>query len=50
MEGLKMIGYAVAFSYNTYALKSTLAQNLVRLVPSQPKNSYSSAENKVKQR
>ena len=34
MEALKIIGQALIFYYNTYALKSTLALNLVRFVPS----------------
>ena len=34
MEALKIIGYTLVFSYNSYALKSTLALNLVRFVPS----------------
>ena len=34
MEALKIIGKLFVFSYNAYALKSTLAQNLVRFVPS----------------
>ena len=33
-EALMGIGQILAFSYNTYALKSTLAKNLVRFVPS----------------
>ena len=36
MEALKMIGFALVASFNAYALKSTLAQNLLRFVPSQP--------------
>ena len=39
MEALKIIGKALVFLFNTYALKSILAENLVRFVPSQPKNS-----------
>ena len=48
MEALKIIGYALVFSYNSYALKSTLAQNLVRFVPSQVKDFDTSSENKLK--
>ena len=33
MEALKIIGEILVFSYNAYALKSTLALNLVRFVP-----------------
>ena len=33
MEALKIIGKILVFSYNAYALKSTLALNLVRFVP-----------------
>ena len=40
MEALKIIGKALVFSYNAYVLKSTLAQNLVRFVPSKSKKSY----------
>ena len=50
MEALKIIGYTFVFSYNTYVLKSTLAQNLVRFVPSQPKNYDMSPENKLNHR
>ena len=50
MEALKIIGYVLVSSYNAYALKSILAQNLVRFVPSEPKNSDTSAENKLKYR
>ena len=34
MEALKIIGSTLVFSYNAYALKTTLAQNMVRFVPS----------------
>ena len=34
MEALKIIGQVIVFSYNAYALKTTLAQNIVRFVPS----------------
>ena len=50
MEALKIIGYVLVSSFNAYALKTTLAQNIVRFVPSQPKNSDTSAENKLKYR
>ena len=50
MEALKIIGYALVSSFNAYALKSTLAQNLVRFVPSKPKNSDLNAENKLRYR
>ena len=43
MEALKIIGKALIFTYNAYALKSTLAQNLVRFVPSQSKKSEKSS-------
>ena len=43
-EALTVIGYIFVFSYNSYALKTTLAQNLVRFVPSKSKNSNKSAE------
>ena len=33
MEALKIVGKILVFSYNSYALKSTLAHNLVRFVP-----------------
>ena len=48
LEALKIIGYILVIPYNAYALKSTLAKNLVRFVPSQSKNSNSSAKNKLK--
>ena len=48
MEALKIIGKALVFSFNAYALKSNLVQNLVRFVPSQAKNSDSSAKSKLK--
>ena len=50
MEALFFIGYALVISYNAYALKSTLAQNLVRFVLSQSKNSDKSPENKLSHR
>ena len=34
LEALKIIGSILVFSYNSYALRSTLALNLVRFVPS----------------
>ena len=33
LEALKTVGNLFVFSYNAYALKSTLANNLVRVVP-----------------
>ena len=39
MRALRVIGQILIFSYNAYALKTTLAQNLVRFVPSQHLNS-----------
>ena len=35
MEALKIISSILVLSYNSYALKSTLATNLVRYVPKQ---------------
>ena len=34
MEAIRAMAYILAFSYNAYALESTLAFNLVRYVPS----------------
>ena len=48
MEALSIIGFALVSSFDSYALMKTLAQNLVRFVPSQPRNTEESAENKLK--
>ena len=39
MEALKIVGYFCCFSYNAYVLDTTLANNLVRFVPSKFKKS-----------
>ena len=38
MEALKIICKLIVYSYNAYALKSALALNLVRFVPSKSRN------------
>ena len=38
MEALKIICNLLVYSYNSYALKTTLAINLVRFVPSKSRN------------
>ena len=37
MGALNIIGFLLVFTYNSYALKASLAFNLVRFVPSEPK-------------
>ena len=46
MEAIRAMAYILAFSYNSYALESTLAQNLVRYVPSLSKNFKNSQKDK----
>ena len=50
MEAIRAIAYILAFSYNSYALKSTLAFNLVRYVPSLSKNSKDKEKDKMSQK
>ena len=50
MEALKTVGNLIVFSYQAYAFKQTLAENLVRFVPSQSENSDISAKKKLKKR
>ena len=40
MEALRIVGQILVFAYNSYALKSTLAENLVRFVPKSSKINY----------
>ena len=47
MEALKIVSGVLMFSYNTYALQTTLALNLVRFVPKQFKTSGKNAKNKL---
>ena len=48
IKALRIIGQVLVFSYQTYALKATLAENLVRLVPMKSKNGVWGKEDKLK--
>ena len=50
MEALKIVGKILVFTYNSYALKTNLAFNLVRFLPSKQKGSNNNLDNKIKLR
>ena len=50
MEALKIVSNMIIGSYNGYALKLTLAMNLVRFVPSLSSNSEKNDKVKLNQR
>ena len=50
MEALKIVGRLLAFAFSAYELKVTLAQNLVRFVPSKSQDCEKNDKDKLIQR